>query len=193
MAKRILVIDAHPAADRFCSALAERYAAAAAGAGADVETIALRDLAFDPILHRGYGPRQDWEPDLERIFAAIEHAEHICFVYPTWWGGHPALLQGFFERVFLPGKTFRYHADDPYWDKLLAGRSADVLTTMDSPGWYYRFVNRNGGINRIRKTILEFVGLETKVTVFDRVKYSDEKKRAGWLDRAAALGRRVAG
>ncbi|MEZ5839838.1 MAG: NAD(P)H-dependent oxidoreductase [Hyphomicrobiales bacterium] len=192
MSRKILVIDAHPAGASFCSALAERYAEAARAGGAAVELVALRDIAFDPILHQGYGNRQEWEPGLAALWASIEAAGHVCFVYPTWWGGHPALLQGFFERVFLPGKAFAYHKDDPYWDRLLAGRTCDVLTTMDSPAWYYRFVNRNGGIARIRRTILEFVGMKTKVHVFDRVKYSDAGKRSGWLDRAATLGRAAA-
>ena len=192
MSKRILLIDAHPARKSLCSALAGAYGDAARAAGATVETLALRDLDFDPILHEGYSLIQQWEPDLDKAWAAIERAEHFCLVYPTWWGGHPALLQGFFERVFVPGKAFKYHDSDPWWDRLLAGRSADVLTTMDTPPWFYRLAYRNSGVVRLKKTILEFTGIRTRAHLFGPVRKSDPKKRDAWFAKAAALGRAAA-
>ena len=29
-----------------------------------------------------------------------------CFVHPVWNFGYPAILKGFFDRVFLPGVSF---------------------------------------------------------------------------------------
>ncbi|MCP4181940.1 MAG: NAD(P)H-dependent oxidoreductase [Hyphomicrobiales bacterium] len=190
--KQILVIDAHPTSTSLCSALAKAYCVGASNTGTNVQTICLRDLEFDPILHEGYSQRQEWEPDLSKVWEAIQQANHLCFVYPTWWGGHPALLQGLFERVFLPGKAFKYHETGSGWDKLLAGRSAEVLTTMDSPYWYYRLINRNGGIHRIKKTILEFVGMKTKVHVFDNVRNSSQSKRERWIEKVEKIGTAIA-
>jgi hypothetical protein len=50
-----------------------------------------------------------------------------------WWGSEPAHLKGLLDRVLLPGLTFAYHDDDNWWDKLMEGRSADVIATMDTP------------------------------------------------------------
>ncbi|EED38015.1 NAD(P)H dehydrogenase (quinone) [Stenotrophomonas sp. SKA14] len=33
---------------------------------------------------------------------------------------------------------YRYRRDSVWWDRLLAGRSARVITTLDTPPWYYR-------------------------------------------------------
>ncbi|AJE47060.1 NAD(P)H-dependent oxidoreductase [Celeribacter indicus] len=192
MTRRILILDAHPGTGRFSTALAARYAQGVRAAGGELREIALRDLAFDPILHEGYAVVQPLEPDLERAFDELLRADHVAFFYPTWWGGHPALLQGFFERVFLPGKAFRYHEKDPFWDKLLKGRSAEIVTTMDTPGFYYRLVYRNSGLTRIRKTILEFTGMRTRVHAIGNLRGKSAAQRERLLARAEALGRRAA-
>ena len=186
--KQILIIDAHPAATSLCSALVERYSAAALDNRAEVREVHLRDLQFDPILHEGYEQRQDWEPDLLSTWQLFEWASHIVFVYPTWWGGHPALLQGFFERVFLPGKVATFHENDSGWDKLLLGKTAQIITTMDTPYWYYRTFYLNCGIRHVKQTILEFTGLKVRVQVFGNVKFSKQKTREKWLKKAAQLG-----
>lgn len=189
MAKTLLVIDAHPASgNTFCGALLSAYEDAARAAGATVKRLVLRDLAFDPVRRKGYGVEEEWEPDLAEAWRLIEAADHLCFAYPTWWGGHPALLEGFFERVFVNGKAFRYHDNDPWWDKLLAGKTADVLTTMDTPPLYYWLVYRNCGLTRVGKTILGYVGIKPRLHAFGAIRSSTEKKRARWLAKAAALG-----
>ncbi len=50
------------------------------------------------------------------------------------------LLKGLLDRILLPGFAFRYHRANPFWDKLLSGRSADVIVTMDTPPWYLRLL-----------------------------------------------------
>lgn len=121
---------------------------------------------------------------------AIADAEHVVLVYPTWWGSMPALLQGFFDRAFLPGYTFRYRKDSSFWDRLLSGRSARVITTMDTPLWYYRWVFRQPGHQQIRRTILEFCGIKpVRITAFGPMRDASDAQRAKWLERARVLGR----
>ena len=191
--KQILVIDAHPAQTSLCSALAKAYATGASVAKASTNTICLRDLQFDPVLHEGYAKRQDWEPDLKALWQSIIQADHICFIYPTWWGGHPALLQGIFERVFLPGKVARYHEKGSGWDKLLSSKTSQIITTMDTQYWYYRLINRNCGIKRVKQTILEFTGMKTQVCAFGKVKDSSQSKRESWIKKVEKLGLTAAG
>ncbi|ENO94605.1 hypothetical protein C662_00210 [Thauera sp. 28] len=108
MNKRILVVLGHPDNDSFCRAIADSYIDGAKAAGNEVQLISVGDLAFDPVLHKGYTAIQELEPDLVAGQAAITWAQHIVFVYPIWWGAMPALLKGFIDRVFLPGFAFKY-------------------------------------------------------------------------------------
>lgn len=133
MSRSILILLGHPDRDSLCGALAQRYATAAENAGHQVRLIALGELEFDPVLRHGYRQIQPLEPDLQDDADAIEACDHLVLVYPTWWGAMPALLKGFFDRVLLPGYAFRYRRDSVWWDRLLAGRSARVITTLDTP------------------------------------------------------------
>ena len=189
MSKRILVILGHPANDSFCSALADSYAKGAEAAGNDVRLISLGNLSFDPVLHNGYASIQELEPDLVTAQGAISWAEHIVFVYPIWWGAMPALLKGFIDRVFLPGFAFKYREGSQFWDRLLSGRSAHLLVTMDTPPWYFRWVYRMPGHNQMKRTILEFSGIKpVTISSFGTIRDSNQQKRGKWLAQACAHG-----
>jgi putative NADPH-quinone reductase len=188
--KKILIINGHPDKSSFCSALADRYKKGADTNGDECRLVHLIDLNFNPILTYGYRLVSELEPDLLKIQQDILHADHLVFVYPTWWGTYPALLKGFIDRVFLPNFAFKYHKDSPFWDKLLKGKTARIITTMDTPKWYYWLIYRSPGHNSIKRAILEFCGIKpVKITTFGIMKSSDDKKRKKWLDEVEILGK----
>jgi len=192
VSRSILILLGHPDRDSLCGALAHSYATAAGAAGHQVRLIALGELGFDPVLHHGYHQVQPLEPDLEDAAEAIRACDHLVLVYPTWWGGMPALLKGFFDRVLLPGFAFRHRRDSPWWDRLLAGRSARVITTLDTPPWYYRWIYRDPGIAQLRATILEFCGIRpVRVSRLGVVRNSTPAQRERWLALASELGSRA--
>jgi NAD(P)H dehydrogenase (quinone) len=154
---RVLLIDGHPGPARLSAHLLDTYQAALPE-GTEVDRIAIRDLAFDPDLTRGYVELPPLEPDLDRALALIEGCDHLVLVFPLWWGAEPARLKGFWDRVLLPRRAFRYHRDDPWWDRLLAGRSADVIVTMDTPPVYLRLAYFDPVGWRYRRQVLGFVG-----------------------------------
>ena len=188
MSKRILVILGHPSSDSFCAALADAYGEAARGAGHEVRELRLGQLDFDPILHEGYRQVQPLEADLLAAQQAISWAEHLVFAFPVWWGGVPALLKGFIDRTFLPGYAFQYRPGKAFPAQLLSGRTAQLLVTMDTPPWYFRWVYRMPGIHQLRKTTLEFCGIRpVKVASFGPILNSTDAQRARWLAQARAL------
>ncbi|MHC8364077.1 NAD(P)H-dependent oxidoreductase [Pseudomonas sp. LS2P72] len=191
MGKRILVILGHPASNSFCGALAERYAQSAVRAGHEVRQLFLGAMDFDPVLREGYQQVQPLEADLRSAQADIVWAEHLTLVYPIWWGGIPALLKGFFDRVFLPGFAFKYREGKAFPDKLLHGRSAHLLVTMDTPPWYYRWVYRMPGLHQVRKTTLAFCGIEPQRTLtFGPILGSSADQRETWLLQVQAIASR---
>lgn len=191
MGKRILVILGHPASNSFCGALAERYAQSAVRAGHEVRQLFLGAMDFDPVLREGYQQVQPMEADLRRAQEDIVWAEHLTLVYPIWWGGIPALLKGFFDRVFLPGFAFKYREGKAFPDKLLHGRSAHLLVTMDTPPWYYRWIYRMPGLHQVRKTTLAFCGIKPQRTLtFGPILGSSAGQRETWLLQAQAIASR---
>ncbi len=192
MGKRILVILGHPSSDSFCSALADSYVSAARQAGHEVRLLRLGALKFDVVLHEGFKKVQELEPDLVLAQESILWAEHLCFVFPIWWGGVPASLKGFLDRVFLPGFAFKYRAGAAFPDQLLKGRSAHILATMDTPPWYFKWIYRMPGIHQMRKTTLEFCGIKpVKVFSFGPVLDSKPARREAWLEKARSAASRI--
>lgn len=189
MAKKVLVILGHPRKNSLCAALAAAYRRGAVQAGAEVEDLLLGDLAFDPVL-RSADPRdQPLEKDLLHAQELITWAEHLVIVYPSWWGTAPALLKGFFDRAFVSGFAYRYRENSRWWDRLLAGRSARLLVTMDAPSLFDAIWYRRPGVNAVRRAVLGFCGVKpVRVTVFGRVRHSTLAAREAWVREAGALG-----
>jgi len=156
---RCLILDGHPDSGRLITALLDGYAAGLPD-GTEIVRIAVRDLAFDPNMKHGYAIKPPLEPDLVALSQELDACDHLVVAFPMWWGSEPAMLKGLIDRVLLPGWAFQYHRDDPMWDRLLAGRSADVVITMDTPPWYLRLVFGNAVVKRWKRQVLGFVGFK---------------------------------
>lgn len=188
--KNILIINGHPDKESLNWALAERYNEAARKSNAKVETINLIDLDFDPVLKYGYRKPYPLEPDLETAIEKIREAEHLVWVFPMWWYGAPALLKGFIDRTFLPGITFKYQKGKVFPSKLLKGKTARIIITADTVGWYNRWVMKNPAVNQFKKGVLEFCGVKpVKVTYLGPIKASTKAKREKWLKKIGELGK----
>ncbi|SDU31729.1 NAD(P)H-dependent oxidoreductase [Geopseudomonas guangdongensis] len=186
--RNVLLILASPA-DSFGAALADAYADSAEHAGHRVERLALDTLDFDPLLHHGYRREQALEADLQAARQALLRADHLVFVYPVWWGSVPALLKGFLDRLLLPGFAFRYRPGQAMPERLLGGRSAQLLVTMDSPPWYFRWVTGAPAIAQMKRATLEFCGIRpVAVACFGPLQDSTPARRERWLAEARALG-----
>ncbi len=186
--KNILIIDGHPHDESFCKSLADSYEKTARLSKCQVHRINLRELKFDLNLRSGYSQIQDLEPDLLNAQEAIKKCDHLTLVYPVWWGSMPALLKGFFDRTLLPGFAFKYHDQDPYWDKLLAGRSARIIISSDAPSIYNLIAYHNAPYVTVKKCIFSFCGFKpVKVTKIGGVKYMSAAKRIQALEKVARL------
>ncbi|WP_344826427.1 NAD(P)H-dependent oxidoreductase [Chryseobacterium ginsenosidimutans] len=190
--KNVLIINGHPNRESFNFGIMNAYREGAEKAGANVQQIIIADLHFDPNLKYGYQNRMDLEQDLLEAWEKILWADHIVWVHPVWWGGFPALMKGFIDRLFLPGLAFRYRENSVWWDKLLMGKTAHIITTMDQPGWYYRLFFGRPSINQLKKSILEFCGVRpVKVTIIGIIKTSDKTQRRKWTDKVIISGMKL--
>jgi len=192
MAKKIVVINGHPNKNSFNFGIAHTYIEGARGSGADVKEITIADLQFNPNLKFGYKKKTELEPDLLDAWGKIKWADHLVWVHPVWWGGLPAITKGFIDRLFLPGFAFKYRENSVWWDKLLKGKTAHIITTLDQPSWYYRFAYGRPSVNQLKKATLEFCGIKpVKVTYIGVIKTADQKLRDKWLESVRKLGERL--
>ncbi|MFL0356720.1 NAD(P)H-dependent oxidoreductase [Erythrobacter sp. GH1-10] len=188
----VLLIDGHPDAGRFSAHLLDLYEHALPP-GCEVTRVAVRDLEFTPILKHGYKKRTEWEPDIAALAGKLDACDHVCFVFPMWWGAEPALLKGLIDRLFLPGFTFAYHDDDTWWDRNMEGRSADAIITMDTPPIFLLLFYWNSIIRRWKGQILGFCGFKpVRILPLGQVKFGGaEKNAAKWTAKIQKLARTI--
>ncbi len=190
--KKILIINGHPSADSFCHSLAEAYKRGVIKSDAEVKEIIIGDLRFNPNLEFGYEEKSELEPDLLECQQKIKWADHLVWVHPVWWGGLPAITKGFIDRTFLPGFAFKYRENSVWWDKLLIGKTAHIITTLDQPSWYYWLVFGRPSINQLKKTVLEFCGIKpVKVTYIEPIRNSTIEFRNNWLKKVETMGNKM--
>lgn len=180
---KIYILLAHPDKNTLNGAFADAYETAALQKGHEVRRQNLGEMQFDPILWQGYKTIQELEPDLKTAQENILWCQHWVILYPIWWGAMPALLKGFFDRALYSGFAYKYHQNDPLWDKLLKGRSGQIITTSDAPWWWIYFGYRNSDLNAVKRATFQFCGINpVRVTRFSRVRWSDEKRRLQWIE-----------
>lgn len=104
-----LVVSCHPLKDSLCHQLVGRVAAGLEAAGIAYEHLDLYERGFGAALTAAERASYFGEFDGTAVnaeTAQLKRAETLILVFPTWWFGMPALLKGWFDRVWAPGVAF---------------------------------------------------------------------------------------
>ncbi len=193
MSPRALLLFGHADHDSDSPTLNQRLARAYVSGyeanGGQVERIDIASLTFDPVLRTGFRQTQPLEPDLVRVKEAVERASHVVWVFPMYWAAPPAIVRGLFDRLFLPGWAFRYEGGNPLPKGLLAGRSARVILTMDSPWFWYTLVNHRAVHRSFGGASLKFCGFApVSFTTVHDVRSLSASARDRWCDKVVKVG-----
>ncbi|APO79333.1 flavodoxin-like protein (plasmid) [Rhizobium etli 8C-3] len=107
---RVLVLHSHPVKSSYGAALYRQTLESLATAGHSVDGCDLYAESFDPVL--SCGDRLVYHEYPENIALVktyvdrLKQAEGLVIVTPVWNFGFPAILKGYFDRVWLPGVSF---------------------------------------------------------------------------------------
>lgn len=206
----VLIVYAHPEPKSFCAALKDEAVETIRRAGHDAAVSDLYGEAFNPVAGRHdfldvaeaarfhYQSEQQhavdgggFSPELAREQARVAAADAIVFLFPLWWGGPPAILKGWIDRVLAYGFAYvdGYRFDTGFFkDK----RSLLCVTTGGTPA---RFSAEGvyGEIDRvlwpIQRLTLDYMGLEAEepFVCYGAPRVGDE----GRADYLAAWRRRI--
>ena len=143
---RVLVIFAHPLGDSYAATLRDTVVAALEAGGHTVDLCNLYQEDFDPILSaqewRDYENTSENTRAVSRQVERFRQAEGFFFVFPSWWYGTPAILKGYFDRVWLPGVAFEF-GPQAIRPLLMSIRMFGVVTTTGAPEWFTRIYMGN--------------------------------------------------
>lgn len=125
---RILVLHAHPDESSYGAALHRETVAGLEMAGHIVDSCNLYAEAFDPVMSYqdriGYYEIPDNRRAVENYVQRLEQVDGLVIVSPVWTLGFPAILKGYFDRVWIPGVAF----------SLVNGRVRPKLTNIRKLG-----------------------------------------------------------
>jgi putative NADPH-quinone reductase len=156
--RRCLLVTAHPLADSLCASLAAQARQALEAAGHEVIVEDLYANGFAPALRaeerRSYYAGRFEAGAVQAEIERLRSAESLVLLFPTWWFGFPAMLKGWFDRVWAPGVAYDHASDlGAIQPRLTQLKRTLAVTTLGSPWWVDRLVMRQP-VRRVLKTAL---------------------------------------
>jgi NAD(P)H dehydrogenase (quinone) len=194
MAERVFIWSANPKRGSLSEGLARAYKTGVLGKGAQVRHMNLSEMSFDMGALKSYGKGMpDLEADLVEFQENLAWADHLVLIHPLWWGSLPAQAKAVLDRTLLPGFAFKFHRKGQGWDKLLAGRTADVVVTADTPSWLDSILYLASWRRIVKKQILGFVGIKTRrISHISPIRSASKNQIEAWMQKMRKWGGEVA-
>ncbi|MBP2485422.1 flavodoxin family protein [Rhizobium leguminosarum] len=191
---RILLVLAHPLQDSFAASVARTAREALEASGHVVDLLDLYAENFDPRLseaeRRGYFDVPYDTSAVADTVVRLKAADGLILVFPQWWFNFPAILKGFFDRVFAPGVAFSHDAaGGRIVPQLTNIRLLYALTTTGSPWWLVRLYMGDPVRRLLKRGIAAFCSkrLNFKMLSLHDMDRATDAKRTVHLDRVRKL------
>ena len=179
----VLVIYCHPVTKSFAAAAHTTVLEALAAAGHEVTDVDLYAEGFDPVMSRQ--DRLDYLNTARNIRPVRKYddqlawAEAVVLVYPAWWYGMPAMLKGYFDRVWLPGVAFDVTPEGKVLtDRLRRIRRIVVVTTYGASWWMVRVAIGDPARKLISRAVRGLCKRECRVDWYVHYKMDSAKPRS---------------
>ena len=145
----IQVVHSHPLTDSYNHALFRIIVDQLQNRHQVVATDLYRER-FSPVMteaeRRSYYQPAYAEDEVAHLVGQLRQADGIIFCFPHWWFSMPAMLKGYFDRVWAPGTAFAHDLNGGRIKPLLTSiRLFGVVTTYGSPWWLTRIVMQDPG------------------------------------------------
>jgi len=136
---RVLVVYAHPVETSYNAALHRQVVESLRQAGHEVDDCDLYAEDFNPVLSRaerlGYHEVPANRAPVQGYVDRLLRAEALVLCFPTWCFGLPAMLKGYFDRVFMPGVAFDMSDPKNVKPSLTNLKRIAAVVTYGRPRW----------------------------------------------------------
>ncbi|MDX1044040.1 flavodoxin family protein [Sinorhizobium medicae] len=195
---RILLVLAHPLENSFAASVARTAKESLEAKGHTVDLLDLYRDGFDPrltVAERGsyFDERYD-SSEVSVWVDRLKAADGLMLVLPQWWFNFPAILKGFFDRVFAPGVAFDHdRAGGRIMPRLGNIKLFWALTSTGSPWWVVHLYMGNPVRRLLKRGIAAFCGkgLDFRMIALHDMDRVTEAKRKRHLERVRALVSRI--
>ena len=142
---KCLVVTTHPLSNSLCKLLTVHVVDKLTEMGHEVTIEDLYVQKFDPVLTAAeresyYSGSYDFSNVSEQV-ERLQEADALVMLFPIWWVSFPAMLKGWFDRVWAPGIAYDHAIDfGPINPRLNNLKKVLVVTTLGAPWWVDRLI-----------------------------------------------------
>ena len=180
---KCLVVITHPLQNSLCKLLTDQVVNKLNEMRHEVMIEDLYDQKFDPALT--VNERESYYSDKYELsnvaiqVARLQEAEALILLFPTWWFSFPAMLKGWFDRVWGPGVAYDHASDfGPIKPRLNNLKKVLVITTLGSPWWVDKLLMRQPVKKVLKMALLGTCAPKSKLkflSLYNCEKLDDQK------------------
>lgn len=178
---KVFIVYCHPSENSFTSNMRDAFIKGIVDSGNEYILSDLYKMNFDPIMTEQeylrdafYNNSPDVAEDVRAEQEKINSADAIAFIYPVFWTEAPAMLVGWFDRVWSYGFA--------YGDKTM--KELDKAMVLCSAGNPMERLEQFGLLDSMKKVMFgdRFFGRakETEFVVFDNTSRENELREKNW-------------
>lgn len=134
----------------------------------NIQILDLYEEDFDPRLQFNENQRRrdmHTEPSMDKYREQVLWAEQIVYIYPIWWGRPPAMLLGYFDKLFAT--KFAYVNKSTFKvEGLLKDKSVTFISTMKGPTNYPLLFLNNAHKKLMKTAVFNYIGIK-KIKFFE--------------------------
>jgi NAD(P)H dehydrogenase (quinone) len=190
-----LIIYAHPDKNSFNHAVLESVKAAFEKKNMPYQVIDLYEMNYNPVATNEEIRGKNSEQTIA-LQQQIKAANNLIFIFPVFWFRAPAIMEGFFDKVFTPGFAYRFKKIIGKYGMpipLLKDKRVRAFITHGAPALPVKTLYVNAVKYRFLLGFLSFCFniFRCRICQFWSVPFVTQKKREKYLRKAARIVSRL--
>lgn len=164
---KVIIVYAHPHKEGHNGLVLENVIKELEEKKQEYELLDLYEMKFDPVMKSDehfLSKKKITDEMVLEMQKKISETNKLIIIFPVWWNNVPAVLKGFFDRVFSSGFAFKYKKlifglRTPIG--LLKGKKAAVIYTTGSPSLIYWLIEGARAKKVVKLDTLRFCGIKS--------------------------------
>lgn len=187
--KRTLVIIANPPSQydkrsEKINLLCKSFIETLQQSGTTVDVLDLYNEDFNPVRY----PDEKDSMTLEYQIRT-QKADLIAIFHPIWWGSMPAILKGFFDKVFQSG--FAYTRHEHLDTGLLKGKKAIVFAFSSVPKWHISILQSNSFKHTWQRSLFDYCGIKSQIYLYGNMRTVSDETIHVWRKQIVKIAKKL--
>lgn len=189
--KKFLILYAHPDPASFNAAVKNTIVKTLEKSNCSFTVVDLYAQHYNPVLSLEE-MKGKLSEESKKYQEMISEATNIVFVFPVWWFRAPAILEGFLDKVFVPGFAYRFKKIIGKYGMpipLLKEKNVLAIITHGAPALPVKLIYVNAVKYRFLLGFLSFCFslFKCKIVQLWSVPFTNDKVRVNYLRKVERL------